>query len=74
MTRSLLAALFLVIAPVLAAAQTQSQEDLKKRHEKTLQEPFLKKAPWFLDYDNALAEAKKTGKPIFAYFTRSFAD
>lgn len=57
-----------------ALASAQSQDDLKKRKEKELQEPFLKKAAWLLDYDKAKEAAKKSGKPIFAYFTRSYAD
>ena len=34
---------------------------------------WLEKAPWILDFDAAKAESKKSGKPIFAYFTRSYA-
>ena len=74
MTRTLLTALLLLAVSAVATAQEPSQADLKKRRDKELQEPFLKNAPWFLDYDKALAEAKKTGKPVFAYFTRSFQD
>ena len=77
MTRAFLAAWLLFLIPTIAAAQQQpppSQDDMKKRKEKELQEPFLKKAPWIVDYDKALEAAKKSGKPIFAYFTRSYAD
>lgn len=38
-----------------------------------LAEPWLSKHPWMTDYDLALEEARKTGKPIFGYFTRSYA-
>lgn len=74
MTRTILAALLVFIAPAFATAQGPSRDDLKKRKEKVLQEPFLKKAPWITDYDKALAAAKKSGKPVFVYFTRSYAD
>ena len=37
------------------------------------QQPMFGKAKWTLDYEQALAEAKATGKPVFAYFTRSYA-
>ena len=59
--------LFLTAA---AAAQAQS---LEQKLEEKMKEPFLKKAPWFTDYDKAREEAKKTNKPIFAYFTRSYS-
>jgi hypothetical protein len=56
-----------------AAAGAQSQEDLVARKEAKLAEAWLKKSAWILDYDEAKAAAKKSGKPIFAYFTRSYA-
>ncbi|MBK8096870.1 MAG: hypothetical protein IPK26_07175 [Planctomycetes bacterium] len=56
-----------------AARQQKSQEELiKLRDEKFALEVF-KKAPWTFDYDAARAEAKQTGKPIFGYFSRSYA-
>ncbi|KAF0246353.1 MAG: hypothetical protein FD180_841 [Planctomycetota bacterium] len=73
MPRPLLAVLLFLLAPAFALAGEPSQDELKKKKEEVLKDPFLKKAPWMLDYDRALAEAKKTGKPVFAYFTRSFA-
>jgi hypothetical protein len=73
MPRPFLAALLLVFAPVFASAGEPSQDELKKKKEEVLKDAFLKKAPWTLDYDKALAEAKKTGKPVFAYFSRSYA-
>lgn len=71
----LAAALFLVL-PSFASAQPKSpsQDDLKKQKEKLLQDPFLKNGSWTTDYEKALAEAKKSGKPIFVYFTRSYAE
>jgi len=51
----------------------QTQDKLKElRTEKMAKEVFTK-AAWTFDYDQARAEAKKSGKPIFAYFTRSYA-
>lgn len=44
---------------------------LVQNKQKKLAEPFVSKAAWTTDYDHARAEARKTGKPIFAYFTRS---
>jgi hypothetical protein len=58
-----------------AAKQTQDPKtaDLQKKYEEKLKEPFFSKAPWFTDYDKALAEAKKSGKLVFGYFSRSYA-
>jgi len=65
-------AAFLSYALGATAAPPDSQALIKKRDEK-LASAFLKKAPWITDYDKARAESKKSGKPIFAYFTRSYA-
>lgn len=61
-----------VTAFLLLAAAAYSQ-DFEALRDKKLQEPFLAKASWITDYDKAREESKKTGKPIFAYFTRSYA-
>lgn len=52
-----------------AVAASSADEDLVKRRDERLKAAWLKKADWLTDYDQALAEARKTGKPIFAYFT-----
>ncbi len=56
-----------------AAAQQASQEELKKRLDAKLAEAWVKDGGWITDYDRAREEAKKGGKPIFTYFTRSYA-
>lgn len=48
-------------------------DDLKKKYDAKLAEPFVKKADWITDYEAALAASKKTGKMIFGYFSRSYA-
>ncbi len=65
----------LAVMLLLAAAQAQppTQEQLKTNLDAKLKAPFLAKAAWLTDYDAAREEAKKSGKPIFAYFTRSYA-
>ena len=68
----------LALALVGAAAapampQRASQEDLKERRAKKLASPFLTKAAWTTDYDEAQKMAQEHGKLIFAYFTRSYA-
>ena len=64
----------MVAALALACAGgVAAQEELEARRDKKLAAEFLKKAPWFTDYEKALEESKKTGKPIFGYFTRSYS-
>lgn len=57
-----------------SVARAQDQEAMQKNLEKKLEAPFLKNASWTTDYDKAKEEAKKSGKLIFAYFTRSYAN
>lgn len=54
-------------------ARAQDQDDMVKRRDALLKEEWLKKADWITDYDKAREESKKSGKAIFAYFTRSYA-
>jgi hypothetical protein len=54
-------------------APADDPAELEKKYQEKLAHEFFKKGPWLLDYDAARAEAKKTGKPLFVYFTRSYA-
>ena len=60
----------LALAVMASVAQAQSMEE---KREKKLKSPFLSKAGWLTDFDQAKEQAKKSGHPIFAYFTRSYA-
>ena len=71
--RSAAIALSLFAAAGDAMAQND-QEQMKQNLEKKLESEFLKNATWIMDYDEAKAASKKSGKPIFAYFTRSYAN
>lgn len=71
--RSAAIALAIFAAAGDAQAQGPDQEQMKKNLEKKLEAEFLKKATWITDFDEAKAAAKKQGKNIFAYFTRSYA-
>lgn len=53
--------------------QAPSQEQLVKQRAEKLAKPVFQKAPWVTDYDKAREQAKKDGKLLFAYFTRSYA-
>ena len=71
--RTSVAALILAFLATPAYAQAPDQDQMKKNLEEKLAKPFAKATPWILDLDEAKAEAKKTGKSIFAYFTRSYS-
>ena len=83
-TKWALMALVLAVSTPFIAAQAPaapaqraapSQDDLIAKRDAKLKVPFLnrKDVTWFTDYDKAREEAKKTGKLLFAYFTRSYA-
>ena len=44
-----------------------------ERRDTKLASPWIELAPWSTDYDAVRAEAKRSGKKIFTYFTRSYA-
>jgi|SoiMethySBSTD1v2_1073268.scaffolds.fasta_scaffold334648_3 hypothetical protein len=53
----------------LPAQEPESQPTPERLLEHKLASPFLKNAKWTLDWDEARAEAKRTGRLIFAYLT-----
>jgi hypothetical protein len=61
------------LAFALLLAGSVRAQSFEERLEKKLQAPFLKNAPWVLDYDEARKLAREKGRVVFAYFTRSFA-
>jgi hypothetical protein len=63
----------LAIALVAAIGSAAFGQSLEEKRDKKLASEFLRKAAWTTDYDKALEEAKKTGKPIFGYFSRSYS-
>ena len=69
MQRPMLALAALVALATPAVAQSG---DLEAKLKKKLEAPWIKDPKWITDYDEAKAEAKKTGKVIFGYFTRSY--
>jgi hypothetical protein len=64
---------FAAVALALIGSAAFAQQSLEEKRDKKLASEFLKKAAWVTDYDKALEEAKKSGKPIFGYFTRSYS-
>ena len=67
------AAVALVAVTAPAQRQQKSQEELQALRAEKLAKDVFKKADWITDYDKARETAKKDGKLIFAYFTRSYA-
>jgi len=71
--------LLLIVAPLLPATDLcgqgrrgPSQEELIERKAAALDKPFRDAANWLTDFNAAKAKARRTQKPIFAYFSRSF--
>ena len=62
----------LAIAGALAVAQQDPQAELKQKRTEKLANEVFTKAKWSFDFDAVRAESKRTGKPIFTYFTRSY--
>ena len=52
------------------AAFGQSNEE---KYQQKLQKEFMKKIEWTHSLEDAMKKSKETGKPIFGYFTRSYA-
>lgn len=59
--------------PVMGLPQKPDTAELQKRYEEKLAKDWLKNAEWSLDLEDSLARAQKAGKPVFAYFTRSYS-
>ena len=50
-----------------------ASEELIERRDKKLAGEWIGLAPWQTDFDAARAEARRSGKLILAYFSRSYA-
>jgi hypothetical protein len=61
------------LALLALASTAAAQQSLEEKRDQKLKSPFLSRAAWITDYDRAREESRKTGKVIFAYFTRSYA-
>jgi len=68
------AATLALLAAALPALAQENQDAMKENLAHKLEKPFFKKTTWITDFDEAKAAAKKSGKLIFAYFTRSYAN
>lgn len=74
-----LAAAGLVLASGTAVARAedkpaqQAKDDMTVKYEAKVAESWFTTNGFTDDFDTAKKRAKETGKPIFAYFTRSYA-
>ena len=66
------ASLAIALALGLASAAA-AQDGMEEKRDKKLKSEFFSKAAWITDFAKAREESKKSNKPIFAYFTRSYS-
>lgn len=62
-----------VISASSLAAQQYRKQDLQEKLDKKLSQAFVKHVAWKQNYTEARREAARTKRPVFVYFTRSFA-
>jgi hypothetical protein len=55
------------------ASRAAAQDELEEARDKKLKSEFLTKAAWITDFKKAREESRKSGRPIFGYFTRSYS-
>lgn len=60
-------------AKKLIKADQEKQDKYSAGRSEKFAKPVFEKANWLFDYDEARAEAERSGKLLFAYFTRSYA-
>lgn len=63
----------LLLAPAIGQDQQDQQAKYQASYDKKLEKEFVSFGGWITDYDVARERAKKEGKLIFAYFSRSYA-
>ena len=68
-----LVALLVPLALLCSFADMASAQDMAAKRDAKKAEAWVKNANWIFDYTKAKAEAKKSGKVIFSYFTRSYS-
>jgi hypothetical protein len=69
----ILSSLAIITAAAGLDAQPKTQEELKGLYERKQQAPWFTGGGWKTDFSAAKAEAKKSNKLIFAYFSRSYS-
>ena len=57
----------------LLLTQEKSDEQLRQQYQEKIKKEFAKKISWQRSLEKAAKKAKKQKKPIFGYFSRSYA-
>jgi hypothetical protein len=68
-----IALLGLPLAILAQGVSAQSPEQLQEKYQKKITSDWFVKGGWSDDYAACLGRAKKEGKVILAYFTRSYS-
>ena len=63
----------MALLALLAPACMESSDQLRSSYEAKLSEDWFVNGGWSADYDAVRARAKAEGKPILAYFSRTYA-
>jgi len=61
------------LAGAIALSTSGYAQSLEDKLEQKMAKDFVKNANWVTDLETAKKQAKDGNKPIFAYFTRSYA-
>ena len=62
-----------LLAVPAIAQEPDEQAELRAKYDKKLAKEFVSAGGWLFDYDEARAKAKKEGKLLFTYFSRSYS-
>ena len=62
-----------LLSPGLIAQQQLDQEKMKANYAEMQTHSWFTGGGWITDFAAAKAKAAETGKPIFAYFTRTYS-
>lgn len=62
-----------LLVPELSAQRTFDQEQMKANYAEMQTHSWFTNGDWITDFAAAKAKARETGRPIFAYFTRTYA-
>ncbi len=60
-------------AVLLLFAGAVDAQSMEEKYKAKLEKKFMKSIEWVDSLEKAQAISKKTGKPIFGYFTRSYS-
>ena len=63
----------LALAAAAPGVAAQDQDKMKANYAAMLEHDWYTGGDWTTDFAAAKAKAKEAGKPIFAYFTRTYA-